>query len=307
MAGIYHKLKTGLTKTRSNLVDGISRAMSGKKHLDDSIFDTIEEKLIESDLGVDTTFEMMEVLRRRLKKSEKQDFEAILSILKEELIGRLSRELSVQANNGTVSTKPWIILVTGVNGVGKTTSIGKIARMYTQAGKKVIIGAADTFRAAASQQLEIWAERAGAEIVRNQHGADAASIAFDTVVAAENRDADVAIIDTAGRLHNRSNLMEELRKIHRVIGKKIENAPHESLLVLDATIGQNGLQQAEQFHQVVGLTGIILTKLDGTAKGGIVLPIQEQLNLPVKYVGVGEQLDDLQPFEAAAYVEALLA
>lgn len=281
--------------------------MTGKTRIDESILDTIEEKLIESDLGIDTTFAVTEVLRKRLKRADNQDLNAVISIIKEDLIDRINHDFNHKTQSESATEKPRIILVTGVNGVGKTTSIGKLANMYALAGKKVIIGAADTFRAAASQQLEVWAERAKAEIVRNQPGADAASVAFDTIVAAEKRNADIAIIDTAGRLHTRDNLMEELRKIHRVIGQRIANAPHESLLVLDATTGQNGLTQAQQFHKAIGLTGIIVTKLDGTAKGGIVFSIQEKLGVPVQYIGVGEHLDDLQRFDPQDYVEALLA
>ncbi|MCB9503330.1 MAG: signal recognition particle-docking protein FtsY [Deferribacteres bacterium] len=307
MAKFFTKLKTGLTKTRSNLVDGIAKAMTGKTRVDESILEIIEEKLIEADLGVAATLEVTEVLRKRIKVNDSQDFAAVMAIIKEDLIARFNDGITVGAPTDALDKKPYIILVTGVNGVGKTTSIGKIANMYTKAGKKVIIGAADTFRAAASEQLEIWAQRAHADIVRTQHGADPASVAFDTVAAAEKRNADVAIIDTAGRLHTRGNLMEELRKIHRVIQKSNPEAPHESLLVLDATTGQNGLNQAQQFHQAIGLTGIVLTKLDGTAKGGIVFSIKEKLGLPVKYIGVGEQIDDLQPFNSVEYVEALLA
>ncbi|MCA9732890.1 signal recognition particle-docking protein FtsY [candidate division KSB1 bacterium] len=281
--------------------------MTGKTRVDESILEIIEEKLIEADLGVAATLEVTEVLRKRIKVNDSQDFAAVMAIIKEDLIARFNDGITVGAPTDALDKKPYIILVTGVNGVGKTTSIGKIANMYTKAGKKVIIGAADTFRAAASEQLEIWAQRAHADIVRTQHGADPASVAFDTVAAAEKRNADVAIIDTAGRLHTRGNLMEELRKIHRVIQKSNPEAPHESLLVLDATTGQNGLNQAQQFHQAIGLTGIVLTKLDGTAKGGIVFSIKEKLGLPVKYIGVGEQIDDLQPFNSVEYVEALLA
>lgn len=221
MAKFFTKLKTGLTKTRSNLVDGIAKAMTGKTRVDESILEIIEEKLIEADLGVAATLEVTEVLRKRIKVNDSQDFAAVMAIIKEDLIARFNDGITVGAPTDALDKKPYIILVTGVNGVGKTTSIGKIANMYTKAGKKVIIGAADTFRAAASEQLEIWAQRAHADIVRTQHGADPASVAFDTVAAAEKRNADVAIIDTAGRLHTRGNLMEELRKIHRVIQKAI--------------------------------------------------------------------------------------
>jgi len=304
---IFSKFRSGLSRTRSNLVDGISKAVTGKVKLDEATFETIEERLIAADLGVETSLDVIETLRSRLGVRDRSDLDGVLQILKDELRRRLvdpAASAEAQSRDGAV---PHVILVTGVNGVGKTTTIGKLANLYRGDGKRVLIGAADTYRAAALQQLEIWAQRAGAEIVRNKPGADPASVAFDTIAAAQSRKVDVVIIDTAGRLHTKSNLMEELKKIKRVIARRIPGAPHEVLLVLDATTGQNGFAQAQQFKDAVGVTGVVLTKLDGTAKGGIVFAIQEQLGLPVQYIGVGEQIDDLQPFDPETYVEALFA
>ncbi|RMD91423.1 MAG: signal recognition particle-docking protein FtsY [Calditrichaeota bacterium] len=305
MRKIVSKLRQGLSRTRTGLVDGLARAFTGKTLLDEATLEAIEERLIATDMGVDTAMEVVETLRQNLKSQKQSDFAGLLELMKQDLYQRLQEAGGQNGSTPANGASPLVIMVTGVNGVGKTTTIGKLAYLYRQEGKRVIVGAADTFRAAALQQLEIWARRAGVDIVRNKPGADPASVAFDTVAAAQSRKMDVAIIDTAGRLHTRSNLMEELKKIKRVIGRQLPGAPHEIYLVLDATTGQNGLAQAQQFHQAVQLTGIILTKLDGTAKGGIVFAIQERLNLPVKYVGVGEQIDDLQPFDAQSYVEAL--
>ncbi len=249
--------------------------------------------------------ELIERLRSNIKLRERGDLETVVSIIKNDLIEQLGALQNGSADKA--EHKPHVIMITGVNGAGKTTSIGKLANLYRNQGKSVLVGAADTFRAAASQQLEVWAERAGVDIVRNKAGADSAAVAFDAVAAARKRDVDIALIDTAGRLHTSTNLMEELKKIKRVIGKPVEGAPHEVLLVLDATTGQNGLVQARQFNEAVGVSGIILAKLDGTARGGIVVAIQRELGVPVKYIGVGEQIDDLQPFEPEAYVEALFA
>lgn len=307
MAAFFSKLKSGLSKTRSNLIGGIAKAVTGKQALDDDVFDEIEELLITADIGVDTTFEIIENLRKKLSRSDRKSEEAVMQQLRAQLVERI--QFTEKGRNGENETveKPRVIMVTGINGVGKTTTIGKLAHHFREEGKSVVLGAADTFRAAASQQLEIWAERCGAEIVRNKPGADPASVAFDTVTAATNRNADIALIDTAGRLHTKTNLMEELKKIHRTIQRKMPSAPHEVLLVMDATTGQNGLAQAKIFHEAVGITAIALTKLDGTAKGGTIVAIQKELQVPVKYVGVGEQIDDLQPFSAEMYVEALFA
>lgn len=296
-----------MTRTRSNLVDGISKAVSGKTKLDEETLEQIEELLIAADVGVERTFEIIESLQKRIRLKERQDLDAVFSCLKEEMVERLVEDFEEKKNGKNDSSTPKVVLVTGVNGVGKTTTIGKLAHLNAQDGKKVVLGAADTFRAAASAQLEIWAERAGVDIVRNKPGADPAAVAFDAVTAAVQRKADIALIDTAGRLHTKTNLMEELKKIRRSVSRVIPDAPHETLLVLDATTGQNGLSQAKVFNEAVELTGVVLTKLDGTAKGGIVVAIHETLGLPIKYVGVGEQIDDLQSFDAEEYVEALFA
>lgn len=304
MNSIFSKIKSGLTRTRSNLVDGIAKAVSGKTRLDEETLEAIEEQLIAADVGVDTTLDIIDALRENMQLRDRNDLGAVLRTLKQELVDRLEMNGVVQTE---VSPRPCVILIVGVNGVGKTTSIGKLANHYAQDGLHVVVGAADTFRAAASEQLEIWAKRAEVEIVRNKPGADPASVAFDTVAAALSRNADIALIDTAGRLHTKSNLMEELKKIDRAIARKLPGAPHEVLLVIDATTGQNGLTQAKMFNQAVKVSGIVLTKLDGTAKGGIVVAIQEQLRVPIRFIGVGEKLDDLQPFSPQEYVEALFA
>ncbi len=306
MKSLVQKIRSGLSRTRSSLVDGISKAITGKSRLDDDLLETIEERLIAADMGVDTAMEVIDVLRDRLNPREREELPKVFDVIKQELLERLQR-MNGRAGQPELAERPHVIMVVGVNGVGKTTTIGKLAHLYKSDGKRVILGAADTFRAAAQEQLAIWAERAKVDIVRNKPGADPASVAFDTVSAAQSRGMDVAIIDTAGRLHTRSNLMEELKKIRRVIERKQPGAPHEVLLVLDATTGQNGLAQARQFHEAVQVTGIVLTKLDGTAKGGIVFAIQQELQLPVRFIGVGEQIDDLQPFEPETYVEALFA
>ncbi len=304
MAGLVSKLWEGLSRTRSSLMDGLVRTFSGRSRLDDEALELLEERLIATDMGVDTALSVIEAVQKQLNGRSEMQW---LALLKQELLARLQK---VHQNNGrlkAVDSPPLVIMVTGVNGVGKTTTIGKLAYYFTQQGKKVVVGAADTFRAAAQEQLQIWAERAGAGVVKNKPGADPASVAYDTIDAAVHRGMDVAIIDTAGRLHTKSNLMEELKKIKRVIGRRKMDAPHEVLLVLDATTGQNGLSQARQFHEAVGITGIVLTKLDGTAKGGIVFAIQQELQVPVKFVGVGEKITDLEPFNPEVYVEALFA
>ena len=306
MKSLVQKIRSGLSRTRSSLVDGISKAITGRARLDEDLLEMIEERLIAADMGVNTAMEVIDVLRDKLDHRDRDDLSAVFDVIKDDLLQRLQR-VNGAATRPEASEKPHVIMVVGVNGVGKTTTIGKLAHLYKNEGKRVILGAADTFRAAAQEQLAIWAERAQVDLVRNKPGADPASVAFDTVSAAQSRGADVAIIDTAGRLHTRSNLMEELKKIRRVIERKQPGAPHEVLLVLDATTGQNGLAQAKQFHEAVQVTGIVLTKLDGTAKGGIVFAIQEDLQLPVLFVGVGEQIDDLQPFDPETYVEALFA
>ncbi|HXG38454.1 MAG TPA: signal recognition particle-docking protein FtsY [Bacteroidota bacterium] len=305
--GLFEKLKIGLTKTREAIFGKVAQLVSGKTKIDEAMLDHLEEILISSDVGVETTLRMLSNIKSRVKEEHYESPDQLLIMLKEEI----TRALHINGHeaqaerDANILAKPHVIMVVGVNGVGKTTTIGKLAHNFKQAGKTVIIGAADTFRAAANEQLEVWAQRAGVEIVRQQQGADPASVAFDTLSSALAQNADVVIIDTAGRLHTKTNLMEELKKIRRVLEKRLPGAPHEVLLVLDASTGQNALQQARLFHQAVGVTGLVLTKLDGTAKGGIVLAISSELNIPVKFIGVGEQIDDLQPFDRQVFVDAL--
>ncbi len=302
------KLRETLTRTREGIVGKVVRLVSTRDAIDAGTLEGLEEILLGADIGTATATEVIAAIRERVQREGLPGTSGLLPLLKEE-IARLF------AGNGAPTADPfaldgagpWVIMVVGINGVGKTTSIGKLAYQYVRAGKKVMIAAADTFRAAANEQIGVWAERAGAALIQQKHGADPAAVAFDAVRAAASRGADVMIIDTAGRLHTKVNLMEELRKIRRVIQKHDPAAPHEVLLALDASTGQNGLQQARQFGASVGVTGLILTKLDGTAKGGIVLAISRELNIPVKYIGVGEGIGDLQPFNRASFVEALFA
>jgi fused signal recognition particle receptor len=305
--GLFEKLRVGLAKTRESLVGNIARLVGGKNRIDAEMFDRLEEILLSSDVGVETTRRMIENMKRRVKEEQYESPAQLLAVLKAETVNALQVNGSDAVREGPfpVRSKPHVIMVVGVNGVGKTTSIAKLAHQYIRRGRKVLIGAADTFRAAANEQLKIWADRVGSDLIQQPQGADPASVAFDTVSSALARGVDVVIIDTAGRLHTRTNLMEELKKIKRVIQKRLTGAPHEVLLVVDALTGQNALQQARLFHEAVGVTGLVLTKLDGTAKGGIVLAISSALNIPVQYVGVGEAVDDLQPFEKEIFVEAL--
>ncbi len=288
--------RAGLAKTRHLLGDRLGSLLGRDRELG-AWLDDLEEALIIADVGVATTQRLLAGVRRRPRLDSP---EAVLAALKEE-----TRELMRQEPIEEVDAQPRVILVVGVNGVGKTTTIGKLAHMYQQQGKRVLLVAGDTFRAAAAEQLEIWAKRVGCDLVRHQSGADPSAVAFDGIRAARSRDADVAIIDTAGRLHVKVNLMEELRKVVRVIGREMPGAPHESYLVLDATTGQNALSQARLFREALPLTGLILTKLDGTAKGGAVIAVNSEIGLPVRYVGLGEGLDDLRPFDSDAFVEAL--
>lgn len=304
----FDKLKEGLTKTRDSFVDKIQLTLGIGRKVDDKLLDEIEEILITSDIGVDTSETIMNKVKDRVRREKKDKGEEVFILLKEEIEKLLITSPSA-SNDANYSTdddkKPHVIMVIGVNGVGKTTTIGKLAYNYKHAGKKVIIGAADTFRAAANEQLEIWADRAGVQIVQQSQGADPAAVAYDTLSSAKAKDADVVIIDTAGRLHNKGNLMQELEKISRVMKKIVPQAPNEVFLVLDATTGQNAIQQAKEFMKVAQITGIVLTKLDGTAKGGVVIPIACELQIPVRYIGVGEKIDDLQPFIPKDFVEAL--
>ena len=298
----FDKIKAGLTKTREALSNTLGNVFSGFSELDDDFYDELEESLILADIGVDTALKITQQLRKAVHESHLKTAQEAKTALKQILV----QMLRVGETALNLSTKPSVVLVIGVNGVGKTTTIGKLATHLVNQGKNVLLVAADTFRAAAADQLEIWAERSGASIVRQNEGADPASVVFDGIRSAGAKGADVILIDTAGRLHNKQNLMNELNKISRIVSRELPNAATEVLLVLDGTTGQNGLIQAKQFKEIAGVTAVALTKLDGTAKGGIVIAVSDSLGLPVKYVGVGEQADDLMPFEAESFVEALL-
>ena len=300
--GFFDKIKAGLTKTREALSGTLGSVFSGFSEIDDDFYDELEESLILADLGVDTSVKAVGRLRKAVREQHLKTTEEAREALKEILVDMLS----VGDTELNLSTHPSVILVIGVNGVGKTTTIGKIAKQLTSQGKKVMLVAGDTFRAAAADQLEIWAGRSGASIVRQHEGADPASVVLDGIQSAKARDVDVILIDTAGRLHNKTNLMNELNKISRIVARELPDAAKEVLLVLDGTTGQNGLIQAKQFKEIAGVTAIALTKLDGTAKGGIVIAVADALQIPVKFVGVGEQADDLMPFSAKEFVEALL-
>ena len=300
--GFFDKIKAGLAKTRDALSDSLGSVFTGFSEIDDDFYDELEESLILADLGVDTACKAVERLKKAVREQHLKTTEEARTALKEILV----EMLNVGDTALNLSTTPSVVLVIGVNGVGKTTTIGKVATQLTRQGKKVLLVAADTFRAAAADQLEVWAQRSGASIVRQNEGADPASVVYDGIQAARAREVDVIIIDTAGRLHNKANLMNELNKISRIIDRELPDAARETLLVLDGTTGQNGLIQAKQFKEIAGVTAIALTKLDGTAKGGIVIAVADALQIPVKFVGVGEQADDLMPFEAKDFVEALI-
>ena len=300
--GFFDKIKAGLTKTRDALSDSLGSVFTGFSEIDDDFYDELEESLILADLGVETAGKACERLRKAVREQHLKTTEEAKTALKEILVDMLN----VGDTALNLSTTPSVVLVIGVNGVGKTTTIGKIAKQLTDQGKKVLLVAADTFRAAAADQLEIWAGRTGAAIVRQNEGADPASVVYDGIQAARARDVDVILIDTAGRLHNKQNLMNELNKISRIVNRELPNAAKEVLLVLDGTTGQNGLIQAKQFKEIAGVTAIALTKLDGTAKGGIVIAVADALQIPVKFVGVGERAEDLMPFIARDFVEALI-
>jgi fused signal recognition particle receptor len=304
--GLFDKLKKGLEKTHQNIFNKIDKLVNAKAEIDDDFLDNLEEILLSSDVGVNTTEKIIDNLKSRIKEEKYERTDQLNSILRDEL------KKAFISGNGTVSkpfeitSKPYVIVVVGVNGVGKTTSIGKLAYNYKNAGYKVLIGAADTFRAAANEQLETWAKRSGTEIIQLAQGSDPSAVVYNTIQSAVAKKYDVCIIDTAGRLHTKTNLMEELSKIKRVIQKQLPEAPNEVLLVIDATTGQNGMVQAREFGNAIGITGLVLTKLDGTAKGGIVLKISSEMKIPVKYIGVGEQIDDLQVFDKESFVNALL-
>ncbi len=298
--GLFSKIGQGLKKTRDAMMNSMNSMLRGFTRIDAELFEELEEILVMGDVGTATASRICEQLRQTVKERGITDPMAIRDLLKETVATMLEGGQEL-----TLATKPSVILVIGVNGVGKTTTIGKMAARLKADGNKVILGAADTFRAAAIEQLEIWAERAGVDIVKHAQGADPAAVVFDTVCAAKARGADVVICDTAGRLHNKKNLMDELAKIGRVIDRELPNADKEILLVVDATTGQNAVNQAREFKQAAGITGIVLTKLDGTARGGVVLAIREDLQVPVKFIGVGEGIDDLQPFDPAQFAQGL--
>lgn len=300
--GFFDRLKQGLTKTHESIVGRIDTLLLGKKQIDADTLEELEEILITADIGVKTTVELIRTLEQRLKRNELQDGDALKTALKKEITDRL---IQVNSPLDVNAARPFVILVIGVNGVGKTTTIGKLAAQYRLAGKKVLLAAGDTFRAAAAEQLEIWGERVGAEVVRHKEGADPSAVAFDACKAAVARGCDVLLIDTAGRLHTKVNLMEEMKKIRRVIEREIPGAPHETLLVLDAATGQNAVSQANLFKEAAQVTGLILTKLDGTAKGGIVVAVSHEFSLPVRYIGVGEGVEDLRQFQPQQFVDAI--
>ncbi len=301
------RLKAGLAKTRENIFGKIQKILGGSASIDDNLIDKLEETLIAGDVGAATSSKIISNLKESVRRSRIESPQELDALLRSEIRKLLDGGPPGAADPMAVpaGTKPYVVMVVGVNGVGKTTTIGKLAHNYRNGGKSVLIAAADTFRAAANEQLEVWAERAGVEIIRQAPGADPAAVAFDSLKSALARGTDVLIIDTAGRLHTKTNLMEELKKINRVLRKLHPEAPHEVLLVLDATTGQNAIQQARQFGTAVGVTGLVISKLDGSAKGGVVLAIADELRIPVRFIGVGEELDDLQPFDRAAFVDAL--
>lgn len=298
--GFFSKIKEGLKKTRNSIADNVNGILNSFTKIDEDLFEELEEILVMSDIGVNTSAEICDLLRKKIKETGEKDPNAIKEMLK-----AIITEMLGEAEGLKLDTKPSVILVIGVNGVGKTTSIGKIAAQLKAQGKNVVLGAADTFRAAAIDQLGVWAERAGVTMVKSVEGSDPAAVVFDTIASAKAHNADVIICDTAGRLHNKKNLMDELAKINRVIARELPDASVESLLVLDAATGQNAVNQAKEFNNVTDITGIILTKLDGTAKGGIVIPIHNELGIPVKFIGVGEGIDDLQPFNAKEFADGI--
>ncbi|WP_419419295.1 signal recognition particle-docking protein FtsY [Legionella sp. D16C41] len=300
----YARFKQGLSKTRLQLGEGMGRLLLGKKVIDDSIFEDLETLLLRADLGINTTQTILDQLSTGMLRKQLVDGDAVFKALKDRLETILvnnTAPLTLQ----TTDSSPFVILMVGVNGAGKTTTIGKLAKQYQQQGKKVMLAAGDTFRAAAVQQLQVWGERNQIPVIAQHSGADSASVVYDALQAAKARGIDILIADTAGRLHTQNNLMEELKKVKRVMQKINPNAPHETMLVLDASIGQNALNQAREFHQAIGLTGITMTKLDGTAKGGILFAIANELAIPFRYIGIGEGIDDLRPFEATQFVKAI--
>ncbi|MDL2251966.1 signal recognition particle-docking protein FtsY [Odoribacter sp. OttesenSCG-928-J03] len=300
-------LDKGLEKTKENVFQKLTRAVVGKSKVDDEVLDNLEEALISSDVGVDTTLRVIERIEKRVQRDKYVGIEELNKVLKEEIVDLLKENKANDADSFDIQEdkKPYVIMVVGVNGVGKTTTIGKLAYKFKEAGKSVVLGAADTFRAAAVDQLVIWAERVGVPIVKQSMGSDPASVAYDTLSRAKAANADVVIIDTAGRLHNKINLMNELTKIKNVMKKIIPDAPHEVLLVLDGSTGQNAYEQAKQFTKATEVTALAITKLDGTAKGGVVIGISDQFKIPVKYIGIGEKIEDLQLFNREEFVDSL--
>lgn len=301
--GFFDKLKAGLTKTRDSFVAGIENVVLGKKKIDDQLLEDLEEVMIMGDLGVETTRAIIDRVQEKVKRKELTDADLLKKEIKEQIRDILRRDSGPLKSGDSLA----VYLVIGVNGTGKTTTIGKMSAKLRAEGRKVLLAAGDTFRAAAAEQLVLWGERSGADVVRHKSGADPGAVVFDAIAAARAREAEVLLVDTAGRLHTKANLMEELKKINRVIERELPGEPREVLLVLDATTGQNALSQAKLFNQAIGVSGIVLTKLDGTAKGGIVVAIAQELGIPVKMIGVGEGIDDLQPFDADEFVEALFA
>lgn len=300
--GFFDKLKQGMNKTKSSFDQKLNEVFKSFKKIDEDFLDELEEILIMSDIGMDTSIKMIENLRTRLKKEKIQDEEEVKQALREEM----QKILDVTDINLHLDTKPAVILVVGVNGVGKTTSIGKMANRLAKDGKKVVVAAADTFRAAAVEQLEIWSKRAGADIVKREEGVDPASVVYDAIKITKEKEADILIVDTAGRLHNKKYLMDELNKIQKVINKEMPEADKEVLLVIDGTTGQNAISQVKAFKKEADITGLVLTKLDGTAKGGVVIGIVEENRIPVKFIGVGEQIDDMEIFNSSEFVKAII-
>ncbi|NTU29058.1 signal recognition particle-docking protein FtsY [Brevibacillus sp. HB1.1] len=304
---VTQKFTDGLAKTRDLLVEKVEDLVRRYKKIDDDFFDELEEILITSDVGVNTVMELIDDLRTEVRKQKIENAIDLQPILSEKLVALLKNDAAADTSLKVEDGRLNVILFVGVNGVGKTTTIGKMAHMFKQQNKKVLLAAGDTFRAAAIEQLEVWGERVGVDVIKQQQGSDPAAVIYDAIQAAKSRQVDVLLCDTAGRLQNKVNLMEELAKVHRVLQRELPGAPHEVLLVLDATTGQNALSQAKTFGQSAGVTGLVLTKLDGTAKGGIVIAIRNELNIPVKYVGLGERMDDLQQFDPEQFVHALFA
>lgn len=300
--GLFSRLRAGLSRTQAGLIGKLDEMLSVRKEINDNLWDDFEEALIMSDVGVGTTMKLRQEIEGKLTKKSLSDPIAIKTTLKDEILSTLKK---AEGSPLSLDTKPFVLMVAGVNGVGKTTTIGKLAYRFRKDGKNVMVAAADTFRAAAVEQLEIWAKRVGSDFLKGQSGVDPSAVAFDAIKASHARGTDVLIIDTAGRLHTKTNLMDELKKIRRVIGRELPGAPHETLLVLDATTGQNAIQQAKMFKEAIEVTGIVLTKLDGTAKGGVIVAIADELNIPVRFIGIGEGLGDLREFNAEEFVEAL--